>query len=244
MKPGTTRVRLSSFNRTNHIHILTMKVFGYVALLAAVAQSASAHYIWTTLVANGSPSNSAVRQPMNNTPVENVSSAAMACGNGAARSASDIVSVSAGSRVGFRLDNTLYHPGPAALYLGQVPGGQSASSWDGSGNNWFKIEEWGAQFNPFKFIPDGQRELFANIPSSTPDGEYLLRIEHIGLHVAGSPQYYISCAQIRVSGGGGGSPPKVSIPGYVQRSDPGLTVNIHWPIPTQYTVPGPRPWKG
>lgn len=26
--------------------------------------------------------------------------------------------------------------------------------------------------------------------------------------------------------------------------DPGLTVNIYYPIPTSYTVPGPRPWRG
>ncbi|RXW11731.1 hypothetical protein EST38_g14124, partial [Candolleomyces aberdarensis] len=144
----------------------------------------------------------------------------------------------------FRLDNTLYHPGPAAIYLGQVPGGQTATSWNGAGANWFKIAEWGAQFNPFKFALDGQSTATTTIPQNTPSGEYLLRIEHIGLHVAGAPQYYISCAQIRVTNGGSGNPPKVSIPGYVSASDPGLTVNIHWPIPTSYRVPGPAVWRG
>lgn len=50
--------------------------------------------------------------------------------------------------------------------------------------------------------------------------QYLLRIEQIGLHVAGAPQWYLSCAQITVTGGGSASPSKVSIPGYVSASDP------------------------
>ncbi|KAH6897671.1 glycoside hydrolase [Coprinopsis sp. MPI-PUGE-AT-0042] len=220
-----------------------MKVFAYVALLAAAVQGASAHYIWYQVTAGGTTSTNAVRQPMNNSPVEDVSSSGMTCGNGP-RAASQTITVAAGSSVGFKLDNTLYHTGPASIYLGQVPSGQTAATWNGSGANWFKIAEWGAQFNPFKFSADGQSSLSTNLPSNIPAGEYLLRIEHIGLHVAGAPQFYISCAQIKVTGGGGGSPAKVSIPGYVSRSDPGLTVNIYNPVPTAYTVPGPRPYRG
>jgi hypothetical protein len=40
----------------------------------------------------------------------------------------------------------------------------------------------------------------------------------------------------KITGNGGGNPPKVSIPGYVSPSDPGLTVNIYNPIPTSYRV--------
>ncbi|TEB23177.1 hypothetical protein FA13DRAFT_1766271 [Coprinellus micaceus] len=220
-----------------------MKVLSSLAFIAAGLQVASAHYIWTTLIANGQSSTAAVRAPPNNTPVEAVTSTAMVCGANN-RGVSQTVSVAAGASVGFKLDNNLYHPGPAAIYMGQVPGGQTAATWDGSGANWFKIAEWGAQFNPFKFVTEGQSQLSTTIPSNVPSGDYLLRIEQVGLHVAGAPQYYISCAQITVTGGGGGNPPRVSIPGYVSRSDPGLAVNIHYPIPTSYTVPGPRPWRG
>ena len=45
--------------------------------------------------------------------------------------------MSAGSTIGFKLDNTLYHSGPAAMYLGKAPG--RAADWDGSGANWFKV---------------------------------------------------------------------------------------------------------
>jgi len=39
------------------------------------------------------------------------------------------------------------------------------------------------------------------VPKSTPSGEYLVRVEHIALHSAGSvggAQFYISCAQVKV----------------------------------------------
>ena len=49
----------------------------------------------------------------------------------------EMVNVPAGSSIGFRLDNTLYHSGPAAIYLGKAPG--KAAEWDGSGARWFKV---------------------------------------------------------------------------------------------------------
>ncbi|KAF5378572.1 hypothetical protein D9615_007129 [Tricholomella constricta] len=215
--------------------------FTSILSLAAVAQSASAHYIWTTLVAGGTTTNAAIRQPISNSPVESATSNNLRC-NVSPGAATQTVSVAAGSSVTFKLDNTLYHQGPAAIYLGKAPG--SVASWDGSGSNWFKIAEWGATFNPFKFTSEGLSQLSTTIPSNTPSGEYLLRIEQVGLHVAGAPQWYISCAQINVTGGGSGNPAKVSIPGYVSASDPGLTVNIYYPIPTSYRVPGPSVWRG
>ncbi|KAL0953000.1 hypothetical protein HGRIS_007206 [Hohenbuehelia grisea] len=222
---------------------VTMKLSAVAASLAILAHSASAHYIWNTLIAGSTTSTAAVRQPINNSPVTSVASNDARC-NTTPGQASETVSVPAGSTLGFKLDNTVYHAGPAAIYLGQVPSGQTAASWDGSGANWFKIAEWGANFDPFKFTDEGASQLTTTIPSSVPAGEYLARIEQIGLHVAGSPQFYISCAQISITGGGGANPAKVSIPGYVSESDPGLTVNIYNPVPTSYTVPGPRPFTG
>lgn len=69
------------------------------------------------------------------------------------------------------------------------------------------------------------------IPKNTPSGDYLLRIEHIALHQASNvngAQFYISCAQITVTGGGSGSPgPLVSFPGAYKATDPGIKVNIY-----------------
>ncbi|RDB18323.1 putative endo-beta-1,4-glucanase D [Hypsizygus marmoreus] len=209
--------------------------------LAAIAQSASAHYIWYNLIAGGTSSTAAVRKPINNSPVESATSANLRC-NVSPGAATATVSVASGSTIGFQLDNTLYHSGPAAIYLGKAP--SSVASWDGSGANWFKIAEWGATFNPFKFTAEGASQLSTTIPANTPPGEYLVRIEQVGLHVAGAPQWYISCAQIKITGSGSGNPAKVSIPGYVSASDPGLAVNIYNPVPTSYKVPGPAVWRG
>jgi hypothetical protein len=67
------------------------------------------------------------------------------------------------------------------------------------------------------------------IPTQIAAGEYLLRIEQLAIHNPGSPpQFYISCAQIKVTGGGSGSPsPVTKIPGHVKKTDSGYTANIY-----------------
>jgi hypothetical protein len=86
------------------------------------------------------------------------------------------------------------------------------------------------------------------IPAATPPGDYLFRIEHIGLHSASGKngaQFYISCAQITVTGSGSGTPgPLVAFPGAYKSTDPGLMINIYYPVPTSYAMPGPAVWKG
>ncbi|KAL5504073.1 hypothetical protein ACEPAH_8146 [Sanghuangporus vaninii] len=76
-------------------------------------------------------------------------------------------------------------------------------------------------------MTEGLSQLTTTIQSSVPPGEYLVRIERIVLHVAGSPQWYIPCAQINITGGGSANPSKVPILGYVSPEDPGLTVDIY-----------------
>jgi hypothetical protein len=61
-----------------------------------------------------------------------------------------------------------------------------------------QIAEWGASFDPFTFTDYGASELSTTVPSDIAAGQYLARIEQVGLHVPGSPQWYISCAQINV----------------------------------------------
>ncbi|CUA68624.1 hypothetical protein RSOLAG22IIIB_08003 [Rhizoctonia solani] len=102
----------------------------------------------------------------------------------------------------------------------------------------------GADFNPFKLRPMEKSTFTFTIPQTIPSGEYLIRIEQIGLHSAGSPQFYISCAQATVTGGGSAKPRMVSIPGYVTKNDPSLTVNTWNPVPAAYKVPGPAVFSG
>lgn len=72
------------------------------------------------------------------------------------------------------------------------------------------------------------------IPKATPSGEYLVRVEHIALHVAqsvGGAQFYLSCGQINITGGGSGTPgPLVAFPGAYSATDPGILIDIYYPI--------------
>lgn len=69
-----------------------------------------------------------------------------------------------------------------------------------------------------KNIPTGQYVLLTLFYHQKSDkSRYLVRIEHIALHVAqsyGGAQFYVACAQLDVTDGGNGTPgPLVSIPG-------------------------------
>ena len=128
-------------------------------------------------------------------------------------------------------------------YMAKAP--STAASFDGSGQVWFKIWQQGPTFNPVTW-PLSQ-VYTASLPASLPSGEYLLRIEQLGLHnpyPAALPQFYLSCAQISIANGGSGSPgPLVSIPGHVKGTESGYTVNIYNNF-NSYTFLGPAVWTG
>lgn len=134
--------------------------------------------------------------------------------------------------------------------MAKAPSGQTAASFDGSGAVWFKIFEQGPTIanGALSWPSDGKTQVTVPIPKSLPSGEYLFRVEHIALHSAGSSggaQFYISCAQVKVTGGGSGTPgPLVSFPGAYKATDPGILINIYYPVPTSYTPPGPKVWSG
>jgi hypothetical protein len=81
---------------------------------------------------------------VNNSPVTSPTAANYICNTNTAATAT--VSAAVGSTLGFKLDNTVYHLGPAAIYLGKVSSMSMAASWDGSGASWFKITQWGATY--------------------------------------------------------------------------------------------------
>ena len=122
---------------------------------------------------------------------------------------------------------------------------------EGEGDVWFKI-----QANPPTITAsgpvwpeaNGETEAYTVIPADTPAGNYLLRVEHIGLHGAssvGGAQLYLNCAQINVVGSGTGTPgPLVSFPGAYSAQDPGLLFQLYYPVPTEYVMPGPAIWGG
>ncbi|EPE27705.1 fungal cellulose binding containing protein [Glarea lozoyensis ATCC 20868] len=208
--------------------------------LVVLVSAVKAHYWknvrqWTGYQSNG--------------PVTSVSSLDIRCNVGASTKSVSTIDVAAGSTLGFTAKSSISHPGPLLVYLAKVPEGKTAANWDGSGNVWFKIYEIGPKFGGSLSWPAmGQTNINFKIPSATPSGEYLVRVESIALHSASGAngaQFYISCGQINVTGGGSGKPTDlVAFPGAYKSSDPGIMLNIYYPVPTSYAMPGPAVWSG
>ncbi|KAL2260514.1 hypothetical protein VTK26DRAFT_5441 [Humicola hyalothermophila] len=181
-----------------------------------------------------------------NGPVTDVNSDQIRCyERDPGRGAPGIYNVTAGSILNYNARASISHPGPMAVYIAKVPAGQTAATWDGRGQVWSKIYQDMPTLGSSMTWPSmGATSIPVQIPRCLQDGEYLLRAEHIALHSAssvGGAQFYISCAQISVSGGSGTWSPRnqVSFPGAYQATHPGIMINIYWPIPTSYTPPGP-----
>ena len=143
---------------------------------------------------------------------------------------------------------TLFHSGPGFVYISKAPG--SVKDYDGSGD-WTKVMEIGLS-NPSSPGVDSswatwqKDRLEWTIQPNVPAGEYLVRVEHIGLHEGhqGRAQFYIECYQLKIESSGTGTlSPKVKIPGLYSASDPGIAFN-KWNNPKSYTMPGPKLWNG
>ncbi|KAL4260084.1 Lytic polysaccharide monooxygenase AA9 [Pleurotus pulmonarius] len=224
------------------------------AVVTFTATGVFAHYRFDALIV-GSTTTAPyqyVRQNTNyNSPITDVTSMDFRCNAGglASAAATQTVTAAAGSTVGFALDQAIFHPGPINVYMAKAPG--NAASFDGSGNVWFKVYEIRPVTNGGTSITwpaDNISRFTFQLPSSLPSGQYLVRVEHIALHAAstfGGAQFYISCGQINVTGGGSGNPgPLVAIPGVYTGREPGIMLNIYYPIPATYTQPGPAVWRG
>ncbi|KAB5559570.1 glycoside hydrolase family 61 protein [Coniochaeta sp. 2T2.1] len=217
-------------------------IISVAAALSLAVTDVSAHYIFQQLSVGStkSPVFQYIRQNSNyNSPVTDLSSNDLRCNVGASGASTQTVAVKAGDQFTFTLDTPVYHQGPISIYMSKAPG--KASDYDGSGP-WFKIHDIGPTFSGGQATWNMAGSYTYNIPTCIQDGEYLLRIQSLAIHnpwPAGIPQFYISCAQISVSGGGSATPgPTALIPGAFKETDPGYTANIYSNF-NSYTVPGP-----
>ncbi|GKT64346.1 glycoside hydrolase family 61 protein [Colletotrichum tofieldiae] len=226
-----------------------------VVLVALAAASAEAHYTFGRLVYGGItyPEWQHVRKTLNfysNGPADGVSSTQIRCYEADAKDRGTVktLPVTAGSTIGFAANSIVGHPGPASFWMAKVPAGQTAATWDGSGAVWFKIyhERPTITSSGLEWASFNSQVLSAKIPSCIASGEYLVRVEHLALHGAGTEggaQFYIGCAQVSLSGGGNTSPSGLaSFPGAYKSTDPGILFQPYWPTPTSYTNPGPAPF--
>ncbi|KAF9025224.1 hypothetical protein BDZ89DRAFT_1092641 [Hymenopellis radicata] len=214
----------------------------YTLLGLALLSVVSCHYTFPDLIVNGTTTADwqYIRMTANhysNGPVTDVTSSAIRCYelDTTSAGAAGIATVSAGSTVGFKANQAIYHPAS--------PSANSNSA--GLGSTWFKIWESPPVYSGggFTFPTENQAQLTFSIPRT-------FRAEHIALHSAtsfGGAQFYISCGQLNVVNGGSGTPsPTVSFPGVYTGREPGIMINIY-SVPagyTGYTSPGPKVWSG
>ncbi|OHE99479.1 fungal cellulose binding domain-containing protein [Colletotrichum orchidophilum] len=237
----------------------------------AVAQVASAHYFFDSVVQGGTAGKSFqyirdFTRPTKYNPIKFSENPAAdirdnsyidgpdsRCNQGAFTNAAktQVLDVTAGSDVTVQLgvSGTIAHPGPALYYLSKAPNG-NVKDYDGSGD-WFKIGDTGvcnqgADFTQGAWCSWAKSSLTATIPKDTPSGEYLLRFEHIGVHKSfdHEPEHFVSCVQINITGGGNGTPgPLVKFPGAYKYTDPYVSFSLYGGY-KPFPMPGPAVWTG
>ncbi|KAJ7749713.1 glycoside hydrolase [Mycena metata] len=233
-----------------------MKSVSIFAALTAFVAEVSSHYTFPGLILGGVTSSDwqYVRQTNNYqslNPVTDVTTDDIRCYTSMeSGTAPSTATVAAGSTIGFSVPITMYHDSVVNVYMAQAPAGTDVASWDGSGEVWFKVYEIPAIANgvTIEFPATPQATVVFTVPSELPSGQYLIRVENIALHVAqtfGGAQFYIGCAQVDVPyhiyvGGNGTPGPLVAFPGAY--TEPGILINIYFPIPTTYIQPGPPVW--
>jgi cellulase len=140
------------------------------------------------------------------------------------------------------------HSGPVMNYLADCGGNFSTSKGD-NGTPWVKFDQmaydttksppWGSDF-----LAKQGAAWTVTIPNLKP-GEYSLRHEILGLHVAGTrmgAQFYPACVQIKIGGSGTKSlRTGVGLPGaYIPDDTNGVLVQL-WRVnqgQVTYTAPG------
>ncbi|OHF02182.1 endoglucanase B [Colletotrichum orchidophilum] len=230
----------------------------------AMAAAANAHTLMSKLYINGESQGEAtcIRMPKDGatstSPVAGLTSNDMACGKDGQIAAAYTCAAPGNSKLTFefrqwpdaRAQGSIdpSHRGPCSVYVKKVDDMTTAAA----GPNWFKIWDEGYDESTQQWCTD---KLIANkglltveLPSGLPAGYYLIRTEILALHQAVSlhdPQYYVGCAQIHISDGPSGaleipSQDSVSIPGYIDGSEPGNNFNLYDNPKFPYPIPGPQ----
>ncbi|CZT00391.1 related to cellulose binding protein CEL1 [Rhynchosporium agropyri] len=212
-----------------------------IIVAAALAEVVSAHYFFDTSTVKGVTSKKKPVHPK-------VHSSDM---GGGASGTTEVMTIAAGTAITFTLGvgASMAHPGTGMVYMSLAPTG-SVKEYDGSGS-WFKIWEEGICNKGGRLTDDAwctwkRNNITATIPKETPNGEYLVRVEHIAVHRChiGEPEQYVSCMQVKVIDGGTGTPgPLVKFPGAYKDTDPYAHFSVYNGM-KDFPSAGPDVWNG
>ncbi|SPO01894.1 related to cellulose binding protein CEL1 [Cephalotrichum gorgonifer] len=237
-----------------------MRFTGFTFGAAAMVHLAAAHYTFSGLLIDdklvGEEWQYVRRHDRGYMPTfreEAATSDDFRCNKGAGSGAdTDVYTVKPGDKVGLRqafAADGIRHPGPAQVYLSLAPG--SVKEYDGSGE-WIKVSQdlaCKAGLSAKDLQTDGwcvwdENNISFVVPENIPEGEYLVRAEHIALHGAheGRAEFYYACAQVKVMGSTGTSLPgdKVLIPGVYGVDDEAINFSIWGGKDTYPYLPGPK----
>ncbi|PVF93951.1 hypothetical protein CPB86DRAFT_71200 [Serendipita vermifera] len=223
-----------------------MKKWALAPLLLAIGSHA--HSIFQRVKVNGADQGflTGGRASDSDYPIENVSDGSFACNKGFhSPVSSTIINIPAGAQVGALWGHVLggaqsandpdnpiaaSHKGPIQVYLAKV---DSSASSGTSGLKWFKVASEGLSGSRWAVdtMISGGGWWYFTMPSCIAPGNYLMRVELIALHNAYSAngaQFYMSCAQINVTGSGSFTPSStVSFPGAYSSNDPAILISIY-----------------
>jgi len=175
------------------------------------------------------------------------------CGPGGNTPVAAMATAKAGELVTFDWGSwSSSHSGPVMTYMAKCPNGCASFKGD-SGAVWVKIDQDGYHNSSQRAaLPWGENILHLNpsyykvtIPAGLQNGEYIIRHEILGLHVAGTrmgAQFYPNCIQVKVTNGGSVTlPTGIALPGAYNPDDTaGVLVEL-WKIQqglANYTIPG------
>ncbi|PSK56750.1 hypothetical protein B9Z65_6374 [Elsinoe australis] len=174
----------------------------------------------------------------------------MTCHRGA-KPGTQFIPLAAGSNVKLHWSGEWPHPGPVLSYLARCPG--SCTNVNPNDLKFFKIAHSGLLKNPnasstdlywaANKVRDNQNNAVVKIPTNIKAGNYVLRHEIIALHSAFNEtgvQFYPQCVNLKINGGGDLQPTGIPATQLYGQRDPGILINIYWPIPTSYAIPGPK----
>ncbi|KAG8769174.1 hypothetical protein FRB91_008836 [Serendipita sp. 411] len=237
-----------------------------ISLALTIVTAINAQTIFQKLSINGVDQGSltGIRVPSFNTSITDLTSNALACNTGYHQPVSSkVVQVPAGSIVGTKWGHVIggamfagdtgnpiaeNEKGPLQVYLASVTNAVTAGT---SGLKWFKVASVGLSNGMWAVdtMITNAGWWYFTMPVCIKPGQYLMRVELIALHKAKNPggaEFYLSCAQVEVTGKGTLAPTiTASFPGTYTATDPGILVDIYDENGTPngggygYTSPGP-----